>query len=152
LRRLKILKILDSDILSYALYDQSPAHPYAWRVLEEGLLGEVKVYLTYMTILETYNVLYWFYRVRPLRRLVEKLKLTVSGLEIVETSLNGFNISMEENIPLGDGFLIATALEHRIPIVVSNDSHIASKAPKYGLIVENPIPREIREQMVKWKP
>ncbi len=152
MRRLKILKILDSDILSYALYDQSPAHPYAWRVLEEGLLGEVKVYLTYMTILETYNVLYWFYRVRPLRRLVEKLKLTVSGLEIVETSLNGFNISMEENIPLGDGFLIATALEHRIPIVVSNDSHIASKAPKYGLIVENPIPREIREQMVKWKP
>lgn len=146
------MKILDSDILSYALYDQSPAHPYAWRVLEEGLLGEVKVYLTYMTILETYNVLYWFYRVRPLRRLVEKLKLTVSGLEIVETSLNGFNISMEENIPLGDGFLIATALEHRIPIVVSNDSHIASKAPKYGLIVENPIPREIREQMVKWKP
>jgi len=121
-------------------------------VLEEGLLGEVKVYLTYTTILETYNVLYWFYRVRPLRRLVEKLKLTVSGLEIVETSLNGFNISMEENIPLGDGFLIATALEHRIPIIVSNDSHIANKAPKYGLIVENPIPRKIREQMAKWKP
>jgi len=146
------LRILDSDILSYALYDESPAHPYAWRILEKGLLGEFEIYLTYTTILETYNVLYWFYRVRPLRKLIEKLKLTINELKVVETSTTGFDISIKENIPLGDGFLIATALEHRIPIIVSNDSHIANKAPKYGLIVENPIPKDVRKKMAKWRP
>ncbi len=100
----------------------------------------------------SYNVLFWFYRVRPLKKLVEKLKLTVSELKVVETSTIGLNISLKENIPLSDGFLIATALEHRIPIIVSNDSHIATKAPKYGLIVENPIPKSVRKKMAKWKP
>ncbi|MCD6509029.1 MAG: hypothetical protein J7L11_01365 [Thermoprotei archaeon] len=57
------MRIMDSDILSYALYDESPAHPYAGKVLEKGLLGEVEeapsfTYLTYTTILETYNVLF----------------------------------------------------------------------------------------------
>ena len=146
------MRILDSDILSYALYDESPAHPYAWRILEKGLLGEFEIYITYTTILETYNVLYWFYRVRPLRKLIEKLKLTINELKVVETSTTGFDISIKENIPLGDGFLIATALEHRIPIIVSNDSHIANKAPKYGLIVENPIPKDVRKKMAKWRP
>ena len=146
------MRILDSDILSYALYDESPAHPYAWRILEKGLLGEFEIYLTYTTILETYNVLYWFYRVRPLRKLIEKLKLTINELKVVETSTTGFDISIKENIPLGNGFLIATALEHRIPIIVSNDSHMANKAPKYGLIVENPIPKDVRKKMAKWRP
>ena len=145
------MRLIDSDILSYALYDESPAHPYAWKILEQGLLGNIELYITYTTILEAYNVLFWFYRIRPLRKLLEKLKLTISELKIVETSIMGFNISLTDNIPLGDGFLIATALEHRIPIIVSNDSHIASKAPKYGLIVENPIPKDIREKMARWE-
>ncbi|RLE81332.1 MAG: hypothetical protein DRJ51_04075 [Thermoprotei archaeon] len=145
------MRILDADILSYALYDESPAHPYAWKVLEEGLLGRIELYITHTTILETYNVLLWFYRVRPLRKLLEKLKLTISGLKVVEPSLMGINISLSENIPLGDGFLIATALKHRIPIIISNDSHIASKASKYGLIVENPIPKKVREKMARWR-
>ncbi|MEM3590178.1 MAG: hypothetical protein QXN33_04205 [Candidatus Bathyarchaeia archaeon] len=55
---------------------------------------------------------------------------------------------MAENIPLGDGLLIATALSHRIPVIVSSDSDIASKAPRYGLIVENPIPEEVRRKLV----
>ena len=86
-----------------------------------------------------------------MRRLLEKLKLTISELKIVETSIAGLNISLKENIPLGDGFLIATALEHRIPIIVSNDSHIANRAPKYGLMVENPIPEDVRRKMAKWR-
>ena len=145
------MRILDSDILSYALYNESPAYPCAWRVLERGLLGEIELYLTYTTILEAYNVLFWFYHVRPLKKLLEKLKLVVGSLKVVETSIDGLNISLEENIPLGDAFLIDTALNHRIPIIVSNDSHIRGKAPKYGLIVENPIPEEIKLKLAKWK-
>jgi len=145
------LRILDSDILSYALYNESPAYLCAWRVIERGLLGEIELHLTYTTILEAYNVLFWFYRVKPLKKLLEKLKLAVGGLKVVETSIDGLNISLEENIPLGDAFLIATALNHRIPIIVSNDLHIMDKAPKYGLIVENPIPEEIKMKLGEWK-
>ncbi len=145
------MRILDSDIFSYALYDGSLAHPHAWKILERGLLGDIDLHITYTTILETYNVLFRFYRVRPLRNLLEKLSLTVGELKVVETSIMGLNISLTENIPLGDGFLIATALEHHIPIIISNDSHIANKAPNYGLIVENPIPKNLREKMGKWE-
>jgi predicted nucleic acid-binding protein len=145
------LRIVDSDILSYALYDESPAHPYAWRVIERGLLGEIELHLTYITILETYNVLFWFYRIRPLNKLLEKLKLTVGGLKVVETSITGLDVSLKENVPLGDGFLIATALRHRIPVIVSNDSHILNSAQKYGLIVENPIPEDVRKTLTEWK-
>ena len=145
------MRIVDSDILSYALYDKSPAHTCAWRVIERGLLGEIELYLTYTTILEVYNVLFWFYRIRPLKRLLEKLKLVVGGLKVVETSIKGLNISLEENIPLGDAFLIATALNNRIPVIVSNDSHILNKAQNYGLIVENPIPEETKRKLTEWK-
>ncbi len=82
---------------------------------------------------------------------LKKLKLTVSALKVVESSINGLEISSAENILLGDGFLIATALAHRIPIIVSNDQDIANKASKYGLIVENPIPEEIRKKLMKYE-
>jgi rRNA-processing protein FCF1 len=60
-------------------------------------------------------------------------------------------ISESENIPLGDGFLIATALQHSKPIIVTNDSHIIKTAAKYGLITENPIPNDIKEKLSHWK-
>ena len=146
------MRILDADIFAYALYDQSPAHQHAWQLVEKGLLGELKLYVTHTTILEVYNVLYWFYRVRPARKLLEKLSSALMGLEVVEPSLDGVELAKHAGIPLGDGFLIATALKHNIPIVVSNDAHIAKKAPEYGLIVETPIPEEVRRRLREWKP
>ena len=145
------MRLLDADIFAYSLYDESPAHNPAWRTIERALNGEIELNITYTTILETYNTLYWFYRVRPLKTLLEKMTLTVDGLEVVETSVNGLNISEAENIPLGDGFLIATALKHGKPIIVTNDAHIINKAPKYGLLIENPIPDEVKKQLSTWK-
>lgn len=146
------MRLIDADILAYALYDESPAHSYAFNLLERGLRGEILLHVTPTTILEAYNALYWFYRVRPVRQLLEKLKLAVDGIRIVETSIDGIALASAEEIPLGDGFLIASALRHKIPVLVSNDKHIASKAPKRGLIVENPIPSEVRDKMAEWSP
>jgi predicted nucleic acid-binding protein len=145
------LRILDADILAYALYDESPAHPYAWRTVERALLGEIELNVTHTTILETYNTLLWFYRVRPLKTLIEKLTLSIDGLRVVETSTNGLKISAADNIPFGDGFLIATALQHSKPVIVTNDSHIINKAPKYGLMTENPVPEKVRKKLFGWK-
>ena len=133
------MRLIDADILSYALYDESPFHEAAWRYVKRGLAGELEMAVTTVTILETYNVLYWYYRVRPRKLLLRKLSLVVEGLRAVPASARGVEIALARNIPLGDGFLIATALDERLPVIVSNDRHIAKMAPKYGLIVENPL-------------
>jgi len=56
-------------------------------------------------------------------------------------------MAVDENGPLGDALLIATALEKKIPVIVSNDKHVKKLAEKYGLVLENPIPRKIRSQI-----
>ncbi len=133
------------------MYDESPAHELAWRLVERGLLGEIELYVTPTTVLETYDVLYHFYRVRPLTVLLEKLRLVVEGLKVLDTSMDGLGISAKENIPLGDGLLISTALKHSKPIIVTNDGPILSMAPQYGLITENPITADVRERLSGWK-
>lgn len=132
-------------------FDASPAHTHAWKIIERGLKEEIELNLTYTTILETYNTLFWFYRVRPLKDLLKKLAFITDNLKVVETLLYGFRISENENIPLGDGFLIATALQHSNPIIIKNDAHIIKTAEKYGLIAENPIPNDVREKLSQWK-
>ena len=143
------MRLIDADILSYALYDEHIAHPYAWPIIEKAIRKEIIVYITYTTILETYNVLLRYYKVRPRKMLLEKLKLTVQNLKTIQPSMRGIDIAIAENIPLGDGFLIATTIDMKIPIIITNDEDIIRKAPKYGIMVQNPIPREIRKRMKK---
>lgn len=131
--------MIDADILSYALYDQSPAHVDSWKIIERAARREIDVHITAISILETYNALYWFYKVRPRSSLLQKISTTLDTLTTIPPSLDGVTLAARENLPLGDGFLLATALENRIPIIISNDKHVAKAAPKFGLIVENPL-------------
>ncbi|MCS7105105.1 MAG: type II toxin-antitoxin system VapC family toxin [Thermofilaceae archaeon] len=133
------MRLLDADILCYALYDESIYHDRVWNYVKAKLLEGSTLAVTHTTILETFNVLYWFYRVRPRRLLFNKMKLMTENMAVVPPSDNGLAIALESNIPLGDGFLIATALEQKLPIIVSNDKHVAKAAPRYGLLVENPL-------------
>ncbi|MEM1523007.1 MAG: hypothetical protein QXU69_08270, partial [Thermofilaceae archaeon] len=80
------MRLLDADILSYALYDESPFHDAAWQYVKRGVLGEVEMAVTPVTVLEAYNVLYWYYRVRPRKLLLRKLSLLVESLTLVPTS------------------------------------------------------------------
>jgi hypothetical protein len=41
------MRILDADILAYALYDESPAHSSAWQIIEKGLKQEIGLNLTH---------------------------------------------------------------------------------------------------------
>jgi len=141
------MRLLDADILAYALYDESPAHQEAWSYFENCIRENLPLHVTPTTILETYNTLYWYYKVRPLKPLIEKIQLTLEAITIVETSIDGLTVSHTDNIPLGDGFLIATAKKHKLPIIVSNDQHIIKQTPKHGLLHENPITAETRTKL-----
>ena len=141
------MRLLDADILAYALYDESPAHQDSWQYLENHIKQGNKIHITLTTILETYNTLYWYYHIRPRTQLLEKMRLTLELLEPIQTSLQGIAISQTMNIPLGDGFLIAAAKQNNIPIIVSNDKHIAKTATKQGLVYENPITDKTRKKL-----
>jgi len=135
------LRLLDADIFSYALYDLSPYNKPCKALIEKAAYGELELYITHTTILEAYNVLYWTYRVRPRRAILEKMSAALEILSPTPPSIKGVELALENNIPLGDGILIATARENRIPVIVSNDEHVKKVAPRYGIIVENPLKR-----------
>ena len=141
------MRIIDADILSYALLENHIATPYTRPLIERALRGEIRIYITPITLLEAYNVLYWYYHIRPRQAVARKILAIAEGLNLIQVSRHGFHLAVEENVPLGDALLIATALENNIPIVISNDKHVEKLARKYGLVLENPIPGDIREQM-----
>lgn len=141
------MRIIDSDILSYALLENHIATKYTRSLIERALRGEIKVYVLPTTLLETYNVLYWYYHIRPREAVAKKILSVAEGLTLTSVSRRGFHMAVEENVPLGDALLVSTALDNKIPIVVSNDKHVEKLVRKYGLVLENPIPEEIRKQM-----
>ena len=141
------MRIVDADILSYALLENHVATPYTRPLIERALKGEIRVYVTPVTLLETYNVLYWHYRVRPRVAVAKKVLAVAEGLNLVQVSTRGFHMAVRENVPLGDALLVATALDNRIPIVSTNDKHVKKLAVKYGLVIENPIPEDVIRQM-----
>jgi predicted nucleic acid-binding protein len=141
------VRIIDADIMCYALLENHIASQYTLPLIEKGLRGELEVYVTATTLLETYNTLFWHYRIRPRSKVAHKLRLVAEGLNLIPISEMGFKIALDENVPLGDAILVATALENNIPILVSNDGHIKKLSSKYGLIYENPLPKEVRSQL-----
>lgn len=141
------MRIVDADILSYGLLENHVATPYARPLIERGLKGEIELYVTAVTLLETYNILFWHYKVRPRTNVARKVQIVAEGLKLIPPSVNGFRISVDENVPLGDAILLATALDNKIPIIVSNDKHLRKLSKKYGLIYENPLPKDVRLQM-----
>jgi len=141
------MRIIDADILSYGLLENHITTQYTKPIIEKGIKGEMKLYVTITTLLEAYNTLYWHYKIRPRIMVTRKIRLVADSLILIPPSSDGFKICIDEDIPLGDAILIATALENKIPIIVSNDEHIERLIGKYGLIYENPIPKEVRLRM-----
>ena len=141
------MRIVDADILCYALLDNHIASQYAKPLIVKGLRGELEIYITATTLLETYNTLFWHYKIRPRSSVARKVGLVAESLNLIPVSEAGFKIAIDENVPLGDAILVATAMENNIPIVVSNDKHIEKLCKKYGLVYENPIPEDIRSKL-----
>jgi len=141
------MRIVDADILSYGLIENHIATPYTRPLIERGIKGELELYVTVTTLLETYNTLFWHYKIRPRKLVARKIWLVAEGLRLIPPSSMGFKLCLDENVPLGDAILVATALDNRIPIIVSNDKHIEKLAKKYGLLYENPIPDDIKSKI-----
>jgi len=103
---------------------KSCGNTYTRPLIERGIKREIEIYVTATTLLEVYNTLIWHYRVRPKKNVALKVRVVAEGLRLIPPSTNGFKISVDENVPLGDAILLATALDNKIPVIVSNDKHL----------------------------
>lgn len=91
------MRIIDADILSYALFDESPAHLDSWKIMENAITTQVKLYVAMTSILETYNVLYWFYRVRPRTALIQKISTVLETMITVPPSSDGVGLALRKH-------------------------------------------------------
>ena len=83
------MRIVDADILSYGLLENHVATPYTRPLIERGIKGDLEVYVTATTLLETYNTLLWHYRVRPKINVARKIWAVAEGLNLIPPQIWG---------------------------------------------------------------
>lgn len=146
------LRLIDSDILTYAMNSKHVAHPYCWPVLEKAVYGKLEASLSTISFLEAYNALVHDYEVEPAEASFKldglsrsrKISILILNAGVVGKALE---IAKNHKARSFDAVIIASAESNKISIIVSNDTHIKRLCQERGLVIENPIPEEAREKM-----
>jgi len=146
------MRLVDADILSYALFCGHDAHPYCWPLLQNGIHGRIGVAIATTTLLEVYHALVEDYRVerdealRKLDALTRSRRIRFLSMTI-DTARKALEVAETHEAQSFDANLIASAETNEISVIVSNDKHIARLCRERGLILENPIPEEVIKKM-----
>ncbi len=146
------MRVIDADILSYALFRRHDAHPYCWPLLQNAIHGKIRAAIATVNLLEAYHALvedYWVEQEEAFRKLdgltrsrrIRFLPMTT------ETARKALEIAKVHKVRSFDANLIASAETNGISIIVSNDGHIARLCKERGLVLENPIPEEVAKKM-----
>jgi len=146
------MRIIDADILSYALFKKHDAHPYCWPLLQNAIHGKLSVAIATANLLEAYHALVEDYHVER-EETFHKLDALTRSRRIrflpltVDTARKALEIAKNHKVRSFDANLIATAENNAISVIVSNDAHIARLCKERGLILENPVPKEAAKKM-----
>jgi predicted nucleic acid-binding protein len=146
------MRIIDADILAYALYAKHDAHPYCWPLLQNAVHGKIATAIATTSLLEAYHALVDDYGVEreeaayKLDGLTRSTKIKFLPLT-AEVTRQALEIAKQHKVRSFDANLIATAEINKISVIISNDHHIARLCKERDLIIENPIPKNITEQM-----
>ena len=149
---MEAMRLIDADILSYALFRSHDAHPYCWTFLQDAIHGKISVAIATVSLLEAYHALVEDYRVEreeafnkldglTRSRRIRFLPITV---DVIRKALE---IAKLHRVRSFDANLIASAEINGISIIVSNDQHIARLCKERSLVLENPIPEEVTKKM-----
>jgi len=146
------MRIIDADILAYALFQKHDAHPYCWPPLQNAIYGKINAAIVTASLLEAYHALVEDYHVER-----EEASYKLDGLTrstrirflplTVEVARKALEIAKLHKVRSFDANLIASAETNGITVIVSNDAHIARLCKERGLIIENPIPKEVAKKM-----
>jgi len=124
------MRIIDADILSYALIRKHDAHPYCWPLLQNAIHGKIGVPIATVNLLETFHVLvkdYWTEReeaFRNLDALTRSRRIRFLSMTI-DTVRKALEIARVHRVRSFEANLIASAETDGISVIVSNDEHIA---------------------------
>lgn len=146
------MRIVDADILSYALFRRHDAHPYCWPLLQNAIHGKIGVAIATISLLEAYHALVEDYSVereeafRKLDALTRSRRIRFLPLTI-DAARKALEVAKVHRVRSFDANLIATAETNGISVVVSNDKHVARLCRERGLIIENPVPEEVARKM-----
>ena len=146
------MRIVDADILSYALFQKHDAHPYCWPLLQNAVHGKISIAIATANLLEVYHALLEDYGVDredasyKLDALTRSTKIKFLPLT-VDITRKALEIAKLHKTRSFDACLIATAETNQISVIVSNDAHIARLCKERSLIIENPIPKEAQKKM-----
>ena len=146
------MRIIDADILSYALFQKRDAHPYCWPLLQNAIHGKTSVAIATVNLLAAFHALVEDYAVER-----EEASYKLDGLTrstrirflplTVDIARKALEISKLHKARSFDANLIASAEINGISVIVSNDGHIARLCKERGLIFENPIPEAAAKKM-----
>ena len=146
------MRIIDADILSYALFEKHDAHPYCWPLLQNAIHGKTSTAIAITSLLETYHALVDDYGVEreeaayKLDGLTRSMKIRFLPLT-VDTARKALEIAKLHKVRSFDANLIASAETNKISVVISNDHHITRLCNERDLIIENPIPKNVVKEM-----
>jgi predicted nucleic acid-binding protein len=141
------MRIIDADILSYALFQKHDAHPYCWPLLQNAVHGKTNIAIATASLLEVYHALVEDYGVDredasyKLDALTRSTKIRFLPLT-VQVTRKALEIAKLHKVRSFDANLIAAAEINQISVIVSNDAHITRLCKERCLIIENPIPNE----------
>lgn len=141
------MRIIDADILSYALFQKHGAHPYCWPLLQNAVHGKISCAVATVNLMEAYHALVEDYRVDreeasyKLDGLTRSTKIRFLPLT-VDVARKALEVAKLHRVRSFDATIIATAEANGISVIVSNDGHIARLCRERGLLIENPIPED----------
>ena len=146
------MRIVDADIISYALFQKHDAHPYCWTLLQDAIHGKTRVAIATVSLLESYHALvedYHVEREEAFRKLdaLSRSKIIRFLPMTAETARKALEIAKDHKIRSFDANLMASAETNDVSIIVSNDGHIAKLCKERGLVLENPVPKEVAKGM-----
>ncbi len=58
---------------------------------------------------------------------------------------------IRHQIDINDAILLQIGIEIGIPIIATDDKRLAKAVEDYGIVCENPITKEIRQEMAEWE-
>ena len=146
------MRIIDADILSYALFEKHDAHQYCWPLLLSAIHGKTSTAIAVTSLLEAYHALVEDYGVEreeaayKLDGLTRSTKIRFLPLT-VDGARKALEIAKLHQARSFDANLIASAETNEISVIISNDHHIARLCRERDLIIENPIPRNVARDM-----
>jgi predicted nucleic acid-binding protein len=149
-----IRRILDANILIYALNQSHPAYSDCVEYLHK--YDEPDIFISiYEVLYEIYHGLTVYYGIPPetvINKLDELIESNIGWRNMtLEEIQKGFHDAVSNKLDITDCRLLIIAESVQAPIIVTDDKRLGNYIEKAGLIWETPISPTTRKKIEEWE-